>query len=135
MGITCSCHDCFNGSIDITVADGVPPYSFDWGDEVYTEDRSGLGALAYQLTATDANGCVFTSERISLTQPERSDWRMDGTRTRIRPSTSSAASIIRMWCSRAMVRSGCGCWLMEEQGSRGLGGGGILKGGGDGLYF
>ena len=77
-GYNVSCHDCFNGSIDITVADGVAPYSYDWGDEVYTQDRSGLGALAYQLTATDANGCVITSGRISLTQPERSDWRMDG---------------------------------------------------------
>lgn len=77
-GLNISCHDCFNGSIDITVSNGVPPYSYDWGDEVYTQDRSGLGALTYKVTVSDANGCTRASERITLTQPERSDWRMDG---------------------------------------------------------
>jgi len=77
-GYNISCHECFNGSIDVTVTDGVPPYSYDWGDEVYSQDRTGLGSLAYQVTVTDANGCNVNSERITLTQPERSDWRMDG---------------------------------------------------------
>ena len=77
-GLNLSCHDCYNGSIDVTVSDGVPPYAYEWGDEVYTQDRNGLGALAYQVTVADANGCQVNSERITLTQPERSDWRMDG---------------------------------------------------------
>jgi hypothetical protein len=34
--------------------------------------------LAYQVMVADANGCQVNSERITLTQPERSDWRMDG---------------------------------------------------------
>ena len=77
-GMNVSCNECFNGSIDITVADGVPPYDHLWDDGPNTADRSGLGALAYQVTATDANGCTITSERISLTQPERDDWSKQG---------------------------------------------------------
>ena len=132
-GYNVSCHDCFNGSIDITVADGVAPYSYDWGDEVYTQDRSGLGALAYQLTATDANGCVITSGRISLTQPERSDWRMDGN-----ANTNPAQHFFGSTDNQDVVFKSNGqerLRLLADGGTRlsGLGGGGILKGGGDGL--
>jgi hypothetical protein len=77
-GMNVSCNECFNGSIDITVADGVPPYSYQWDDGPTTADRSGLGALAYQVIATDANGCTIASGRISLTQPERDDWSKQG---------------------------------------------------------
>ena len=77
-GMNVSCNECFNGSIDITVADGVPPYSYLWDDGPTTQDRSGLGALTYQVTVADANGCTITSERISLTQPERDDWSKQG---------------------------------------------------------
>lgn len=77
-GYNISCYECYNGSIDVTVTDGVPPYTYDWGDEVYTQDRSGLGALPYAVTVTDNNACITQSERITLTQPERNDWEMDG---------------------------------------------------------
>jgi hypothetical protein len=77
-GHNISCHDCFNGSIDVTVYNGVPPYAYEWGDEVYTQDRTGLGALTYSVSVTDANGCIARSEKLLLTQPERKDWTMDG---------------------------------------------------------
>ena len=77
-GHNISCHDCYNGSIDVSVYYGVPPYSYDWGDEVYTQDRSGLGALSYAVVVTDANGCEARSEKLLLTQPERKDWTMEG---------------------------------------------------------
>jgi len=77
-GHNISCHDCFNGSIDVTVYYGVPPYSYTWGDEVYTQDRSGLGALSYAVVVTDANDCEMRSEKLLLTQPERKDWTMEG---------------------------------------------------------
>ncbi|HRD51772.1 MAG TPA: SprB repeat-containing protein, partial [Flavobacteriales bacterium] len=77
-GLNLSCHECYNGSIDVTATDGVPPYTYAWDDNATTADRSGLGALTYTLIVTDANGCQVNSQRITLTQPERSDWRMDG---------------------------------------------------------
>lgn len=73
-----SCHECYNGSIDVTVSHGVPPYTYDWGDEVYTQDRSGLGALVYMVKVVDANGCGASSDQLHLRQPERNDWTMEG---------------------------------------------------------
>ena len=77
-GANISCYNCFNGSIDVTVTDGVPPYAYAWDDGPTTEDRTGLGALAYSLVVTDANGCQAVSQQLLLTQPERSDWTMNG---------------------------------------------------------
>ncbi len=77
-GHNISCPDCFNGSIDVTVTEGVAPYTYDWGDEVYTPDRTGLGAMNYAVDVIDANGCAAKSEPVFLTQPDRDDWRKDG---------------------------------------------------------
>ena len=77
-GFNISCYECFNGSIDVTVYYGVPPYTYDWGDEVYTQDRAGLGSMKYGVKVTDANGCNAASETVYLTQPERKDWTMEG---------------------------------------------------------
>jgi hypothetical protein len=51
-----------NGSIDVTVAGGVPPYTYVWKNSMgtvigNTEDISGLLPGTYTLLATDANGC------------------------------------------------------------------------------
>ncbi|MFN6178281.1 MAG: SprB repeat-containing protein [Flavobacteriales bacterium] len=77
-GTNISCYNCFNGSIDVTVVEGVPPYSYVWDDGPTTQDRSGLGALTYSVLVTDANGCEAVSQKLLLTQPERSDWTMNG---------------------------------------------------------
>ena len=53
-----------DGSIDLTVTGGTPPYTFDWdndgtGDNDDTEDLSGLtGTTVYQVVVTDSNGCT-----------------------------------------------------------------------------
>jgi len=77
-GYNVSCRDCFNGSIDVMVAHGVAPYTYSWWDGSDTQDRSGLGAQKYAVSVIDANGCGQASETILLTQPERSDWTMQG---------------------------------------------------------
>ncbi len=57
-----------NGSIDLTVSGGVTPYTFNWGNNVTTEDRTNITAGTYNVTVTDANSCTVTRSA-TLTQP------------------------------------------------------------------
>lgn len=77
-GHNISCQDCYNGSIDVSVFGGVEPYTYSWNDGATTQDRSGLGALKYIITVTDANGCATRSETVLMTQPDRHVWDMQG---------------------------------------------------------
>ncbi|OFX23750.1 MAG: hypothetical protein A2033_12905 [Bacteroidetes bacterium GWA2_31_9] len=47
-----------NGSINISVSLGVPPYTFVWSNNAVTEDISGLAPGNYSVTLTDNNGCI-----------------------------------------------------------------------------
>jgi len=60
-----------DGSINITVNGGTPPYSYQWSNLATSEDLTGLKAGSYRVTVTDANGCIVISpeyeiERIPL---------------------------------------------------------------------
>ena len=66
--VNVSCFGGANGSIDLSVAGGVPPYTYAWSNSAATQDLTGLAASAYTVTVTDANGCTETST-ITITQP------------------------------------------------------------------
>lgn len=57
-----NCADDSNGQIDVTVSNGLEPYTIDWTDGVIVGSEigssiSGLNGGSYDLTVTDANGC------------------------------------------------------------------------------
>ena len=57
-----------NGSIDLTVTDGTPGYTYSWNNSATTQDISGLTAGTYVCVVTDTNGCVDSVSAI-LTDP------------------------------------------------------------------
>jgi hypothetical protein len=67
-----SCNGAFDGSIDLSVAEGTPSYTFSWtGPNGFTsvdEDPTGLEVGNYFVTASDAWGCEVLTN-ISLTEP------------------------------------------------------------------
>jgi gliding motility-associated-like protein len=65
-----SCHKNRDGSIDLNVKGGTPPYYYKWSNEEKTQDLKGLSAGYYSVTVSDANYCVFIdSLRIIEPQP------------------------------------------------------------------
>ncbi|MFM9840583.1 MAG: hypothetical protein ACKVOQ_20110 [Cyclobacteriaceae bacterium] len=48
-----------NGSIQVTVAGGTSPYSFQWNGQSGTGFNQNIKAGNYQLLVKDANGCTF----------------------------------------------------------------------------
>lgn len=54
-----SCFGYDNGSIDVTAAGGVPPYTYLWNEDFDTnEDRSGLSPGVYTVFVYDLNNCL-----------------------------------------------------------------------------
>ena len=64
-----ACNGGSNGFIDLTPSGGAPPYTYNWGGGITTQDRTGLVAGTYSVTITDANNCTRTISNIVVTQP------------------------------------------------------------------
>jgi len=63
-----SCHNGFDGQINLVVAGGSPPYVYTWSNGATTPDLSNLTAGAYTVTITDHDSA--TSVRLfNITQP------------------------------------------------------------------
>lgn len=64
-----SCNGGSNGSITVTsVIGSIAPYTFAWSDGATTQNRTGLAAGSYTVTATSITGCT-ASTTVNLTQP------------------------------------------------------------------
>jgi gliding motility-associated-like protein len=69
QNLTCGGAD--DGSIDLTLTGGTPPYTFLWNPGGFTtEDISGLSAGNYLGVATDANGCTASGNIPITSAPE-----------------------------------------------------------------
>ncbi len=63
-----SCNGGNNGTVDLTVAGGVSPYTYLWSNNATTQDLSNLTAGTYTVTVTDNVGCTKTVS-VAVTQP------------------------------------------------------------------
>ncbi|WP_026209605.1 gliding motility-associated C-terminal domain-containing protein [Cytophaga aurantiaca] len=52
------CYDSLNGSIDLTVTGGLPPYSYLWSSGQRTQDIAAVHAGIYKVLIDDVNGCT-----------------------------------------------------------------------------
>ncbi len=57
-----------NGSIQVIVAGGSSPYSFQWNGQLGTGSNQNIKAGNYQLLIKDANGCTF-NKSFTVTDP------------------------------------------------------------------
>lgn len=64
-----SCFGECDGSLDIQITGGTPPYSYLWTDNTTTPPIDQLCAGTYALTIVDSNGCTL-SDQFTLTEPE-----------------------------------------------------------------
>ncbi|MEZ5038626.1 MAG: gliding motility-associated C-terminal domain-containing protein [Saprospiraceae bacterium] len=66
--IDLSCHDAQDGQINLTLANGEPPFTFIWSDPSLDglQNPSNLQAGTYLVTVSDNNGCqVLTSSTVT----------------------------------------------------------------------
>ena len=68
-----------DGGIDIVVAGGTPPYSFEWtgpGVIAHSQNQHDLGEGTYTVDVTDATGLCTYTETYEMTEPEEIDIRV-----------------------------------------------------------
>ncbi len=64
-----NCNGGNNGSANVTVLGGTTPYAYQWNPSGQSNSMAtGLGAGAYTITVTDANGCTDIKS-VTITQP------------------------------------------------------------------
>lgn len=68
--VNATCYTSANGSISITPAGGVPPYSYIWSDGVTLQNQTAIAQGTYTVTVSATNGVTTTSTYIVTSQPQ-----------------------------------------------------------------
>lgn len=63
------CYGTSTGTINVNVAGGATPLTYSWSNGATTEDISGCAGGPYELTITDALGCVSTATYV-VSEPQ-----------------------------------------------------------------
>ncbi len=63
-----TCNGAANGSVSLTVTGGSPAFSYLWSNAATSQNLSNLAPGTYNVTVTDALGCLATSSAV-VTQP------------------------------------------------------------------
>ena len=63
------CHGQDNGSIQLEISGGSPPYSFLWSDNSPMQNLINKSAGTYRLTVTDSRNCTFETPEYVIVQP------------------------------------------------------------------
>lgn len=70
-GYNISCFGFQDGSIDLTITGGTPPYTIEWSNAATSEDIADLAAGLYIVEVDDANPATEPVQaEITLTEPE-----------------------------------------------------------------
>ena len=65
--VTCAGNN--DGTTDLAVSGGTPPYTYAWSNGATTQDLSGLGAGTYTVTVTDGLGCTASASTTITANP------------------------------------------------------------------
>ncbi len=63
------CNGAATGSISIALAEGTPPFIYNWSNGAHTQDLVNIHANTYSVTATDNHGCEFEAS-FEVNEPE-----------------------------------------------------------------
>jgi uncharacterized repeat protein (TIGR01451 family) len=59
-----------NGTVSVSAGGGMAPYTYLWSNGVTTQSQTGLGSGSYNVTVTDANGCLaFDNGSVTVATP------------------------------------------------------------------
>ncbi|MFZ4413725.1 MAG: PKD-like domain-containing protein, partial [Bacteroidales bacterium] len=67
-----SCYCCNDGTVSLTINGGATPLNFLWSNAATTQNIAGLNQGTYNVTVTDAGGCIATASA-TITQPANPD--------------------------------------------------------------
>ena len=63
-----TCYGGSNGAINLTVTGGTPPYAYNWGVGITSQNATNIPADTYYPSVTDNQGCLIDTT-IQVTSP------------------------------------------------------------------